>query len=70
MITRKPIEVCITIDTEFSIGGNFEDPALTLVACGGQVTSRGQRPAVSRPSLAEIPRFAYLRSFSAKAHLL
>ena len=32
MNTRKPIEVCITIDTEFSIGGNFEDPALTPVA--------------------------------------
>jgi hypothetical protein len=32
MNTRKPIEVCITIDTEFSIGGNFADPALTPVA--------------------------------------
>jgi hypothetical protein len=32
MNTRRPIEVCITIDTEFSIGGNFEDPALTPVA--------------------------------------
>jgi hypothetical protein len=32
MNTRKPIEVCITIDTEFSIGGNFDDPALTPVA--------------------------------------
>jgi hypothetical protein len=32
MNTRKPIEVCITVDTEFSIGGNFEDPALTPVA--------------------------------------
>src|SRR5260370_8969856 len=32
MNTRKPIEVCITIDTEFSIGGNFENPALTPVA--------------------------------------
>jgi hypothetical protein len=32
MKTRKPIEVCITIDTEFSIGGNFEHPELTPIA--------------------------------------
>ena len=32
MNSRRPIEVCITIDTEFSIGGNFDDPALTPVA--------------------------------------
>jgi hypothetical protein len=32
MNIRRPIEVCITIDTEFSIGGNFEDPALAPVA--------------------------------------
>jgi len=32
MNSRGPIEVCITIDTEFSIGGNFDDPALTPVA--------------------------------------
>jgi peptidoglycan/xylan/chitin deacetylase (PgdA/CDA1 family) len=32
MSSRSPLEVCITIDTEFSIGGNFEDPALTPVA--------------------------------------
>jgi peptidoglycan/xylan/chitin deacetylase (PgdA/CDA1 family) len=31
MKTRKPIEVCITVDTEFSIGGNFENPALAPV---------------------------------------
>jgi hypothetical protein len=31
MNIRRPIEVCITIDTEFSIGGNFEDPALAPV---------------------------------------
>ena len=29
---RNPIEVCITVDTEFSIGGNFEDPRLTPIA--------------------------------------
>ena len=28
----KPTEVCITIDTEFSIGGNFEHPELTPIA--------------------------------------
>lgn len=85
MITRKPIKVCITIDTEFSIGSNFEYSALTRSAspwyrapsaenapqgCGGRVISRSQCPAISRPSLAEIPRFAYLQSFSAKARLL
>src|SRR5215472_294459 len=32
MRLRKPIEVCITIDTEFSVGGNFGDPALPPVA--------------------------------------
>ena len=32
MIARHPIEVCITVDTEFSIGGNFDDPALKPVA--------------------------------------
>src|SRR5215813_9454922 len=32
MNTRKPIEVCITIDTEFSIGGNFADPELPPIA--------------------------------------
>jgi len=32
MKLRKPIEVCITIDTEFSVGGNFEDPALPPIA--------------------------------------
>jgi hypothetical protein len=32
MNIRKPIEVCIIIDTEFSIGGNFDDPALPPVA--------------------------------------
>jgi hypothetical protein len=29
---REPIEVCITVDTEFSIGGNFENPALAPIA--------------------------------------
>ncbi|MGH7047038.1 MAG: hypothetical protein ACREE2_11705 [Stellaceae bacterium] len=32
MNERKPTEVCITVDTEFSIGGNFDDPLLTPVA--------------------------------------
>lgn len=32
MKTRKPIEICITVDTEFSIGGNFDDPRLTPVS--------------------------------------
>jgi hypothetical protein len=31
MKARKPIEVCITIDTEFSIGGNFKNPELPPV---------------------------------------
>jgi hypothetical protein len=31
MNVRKPTEVCITIDTEFSIGGNFADPELTPI---------------------------------------
>ena len=32
MTSRRPIEVCITIDTEFSIAGNFADPELLPVA--------------------------------------
>jgi len=32
MKLRKPTEVCITVDTEFSIGGNFEDPELAPIA--------------------------------------
>ena len=28
----KPTEVCITVDTEFSIGGNFDNPELSPVA--------------------------------------
>jgi hypothetical protein len=32
MNPRKPTEVCITIDTEFSIGGNFDNPDLSPVA--------------------------------------
>jgi hypothetical protein len=32
MKTRKKTEVCITIDTEFSIGGNFENPELPPIA--------------------------------------
>src|SRR5947209_7251871 len=32
MSSRKPIEVCITIDTEFSIGGNFGNPDLPPIA--------------------------------------
>ena len=32
MKTRKPIQVCITVDTEFSIGGNFDNPQLTPVS--------------------------------------
>ena len=32
MIAQDPIEVCITVDTEFSIGGNFDNPAFTPVA--------------------------------------
>jgi hypothetical protein len=29
---QRPTEICITIDTEFSIGGNFADPRLAPVA--------------------------------------
>jgi len=32
MKPAKPIEVCITVDTEFSIGGNFKNPELSPVA--------------------------------------
>jgi hypothetical protein len=32
MKTRPPTEVCITIDTEFSIGGNFANPELAPIA--------------------------------------
>jgi peptidoglycan/xylan/chitin deacetylase (PgdA/CDA1 family) len=32
MKSRKPTEVCITVDTEFSIGGNFDNPELPPVA--------------------------------------
>jgi hypothetical protein len=32
MQARKPTEVCITIDTEFSIGGNFANPELAPIA--------------------------------------
>jgi hypothetical protein len=32
MNPRKPTEVCITIDTEFSIGGNFANPDLSPIA--------------------------------------
>src|SRR5436305_3923002 len=32
MKTRKPIEICITVDTEFSIGGNFDNPELLPVS--------------------------------------
>ncbi len=32
MKSRGPTEVCITIDTEFSIGGNFADPQMLPVA--------------------------------------
>src|SRR5712692_2837454 len=28
----KPIDVCITVDTEFSIGGNFCDPEMAPIA--------------------------------------
>ena len=31
MSTRAPVEVCITVDTEFSIGGNFDNPDLAPV---------------------------------------
>ena len=29
---REPTEVCITVDTEFSIGGNFDNPLFAPVA--------------------------------------
>lgn len=32
MKARKPTEICITVDTEFTIGGNFYDPELLPVA--------------------------------------
>ncbi len=32
MKVRDPIEVCITVDTEFSIGGNFRNPELAPIA--------------------------------------
>jgi hypothetical protein len=32
MKPRPPVEVCITVDTEFSIGGNFDNPDLAPVA--------------------------------------
>ena len=32
MKLRRPTEVCITVDTEFSIGGNFENPELAPIA--------------------------------------
>jgi hypothetical protein len=32
MGVREPTEVCITVDTEFSIGGNFQNPKLSPVA--------------------------------------
>jgi hypothetical protein len=32
MKSPKPTEVCFTVDTEFSIGGNFEDPILPPIA--------------------------------------
>src|ERR1700737_4023677 len=32
MSDRKPIEVCITVDTEFSIGGNFGNPEMAPIA--------------------------------------
>jgi hypothetical protein len=32
MRSQPPVEICITVDTEFSIGGNFHDPDLTPVA--------------------------------------
>jgi hypothetical protein len=43
MNTRKPIEVCITVDTEFSIGGNFEDPALTTLVAFARMTRTPRR---------------------------
>ena len=32
MKQRQPIEVCITIDTEFSVGGNFNNPKMAPIA--------------------------------------
>src|SRR5262249_30467518 len=32
MRDREPIEVCITVDTEFSIGGNFGNPEMAPIA--------------------------------------
>ena len=32
MKSPKPTEVCFSVDTEFSIGGNFEDPNLSPIA--------------------------------------
>jgi hypothetical protein len=32
MKTRPPIEVCITVDTEFSIGGNFDNPDMAPIS--------------------------------------
>jgi hypothetical protein len=32
MNSSQPTEVCITVDTEFSIGGNFENPQLSPIA--------------------------------------
>jgi hypothetical protein len=32
MKSPKPTEVCFTVDTEFSIGGNFDDPKLSPIA--------------------------------------
>jgi hypothetical protein len=32
MRDREPIEVCITVDTEFSIGGNFDNPEMSPIA--------------------------------------
>ena len=32
MTSRRPTEVCITVDTEFSVGGNFANPELSPIA--------------------------------------
>jgi hypothetical protein len=53
---RPPVEVCITIDTEFSIGGNFDNPELTPVAepiVLGSVGGREQGLGFLLESLAE-----------------
>ena len=59
MISRKPSEVCITIDTEFNIGGYIEGPALTAVGEPMMVGSvAGKEPTVSakaRPHSRGIP---------------